>query len=110
MDRLAALNAYHMSKIAYLLERLRDTPDGDGSLLDNSLLLYGSGMSNSNQHDHQPLPVLMAGGAGGRMRGGRHIEAAVETPLSNLQLGILKMLDLPVDSFGDSTAPLEIVA
>ena len=77
IERLAKLNEYHTrTTIAYLLRKLADTPDGDGSLLDHSLIVYGSGMANPNQHDHDPLPMLVAGGGSGRLQGGRHIRAA----------------------------------
>jgi hypothetical protein len=71
--------------------------------------MYGSGMSNSNQHDHKPLPIVVAGGAGGRLKGGRHIKVAADSvPLSNLQLSLLHKLDVPAESFGDSTGSVEI--
>ncbi len=108
-DKLAILNAYHtQTTITYFLNKLRETPDGDGNLLDHSLILYGSGMSNSNQHDHDPLPILLAGGASGRLAGGRHIRAGLGTPMSNLLTGMLEKLDVPVESFGDSTGVLSI--
>ena len=106
--KLTQLNQYHAKTFAYLLQKLQDAPDGDGTLLDHSIALYGSGMSNSNQHDHEPLPIVIAGGAAGRLKGGRHIQAAPKTPLSNLQLALLKKMDVPVDSFGDSTGVVEI--
>jgi hypothetical protein len=109
IERLSTLNAFHTrSTIAYFLEKLRNTPDGNGSLLDHSMVLYGSGMSNSNQHDHDPLPLLLAGGASGRLAGGRHIRAGKGTPMSNLLYAMLDKLDIPVDRFGDSTAMLNI--
>jgi hypothetical protein len=107
--RLAKLNEYHTrTTIAYFLGKLADTPDGDGTLLDHALVLYGSGMANPNQHDHDPLPILLAGGAAGRLRGGHHVRAPDGTPLANLLVTVLDKLDVPVDSFGDSTAALEI--
>jgi hypothetical protein len=106
--RLAQLQQYHVRTFAYLLQKLRDTPDGDGTLLDHSLLMYGSGMSNSNQHDHRPLPVVIVGGACGKLQGGRHIEVDPQTPLSNLLLAMLHKLDVPAKSFGDSTGVVEI--
>lgn len=106
--RLAKLNQYHVRTFSLLLAKLRDTPDGDGTLLDHCLVLYGSGMSNSNQHDHEPLPILLAGGARGRVKGGRHIRAEKNAPLSNLLLAMLHKLDVPVESFGDSTGTVEI--
>jgi len=108
MAKLAQLNQYHVKTFAYLLQKLKDAPDGEGSLLDHSLLLYGSGMSNSNQHDHDPLPIVLAGGLAGRLKGGRHLRFAAKTPLSNLQLALLGKLGAPDTSFGDSTGALEI--
>ncbi len=106
--RLTQLNQYHARTFAYLLEKLRNTADGEGTLLDHSLVLYGSGMSNSNQHDHDPLPIVVAGGATGKVKGGRHIQAAPKTPLSNLLLAMLHKLDVPAESFGDSTGVVDI--
>jgi Protein of unknown function (DUF1552) len=104
LDRLAALNAYHARTVmGYFLEQLAATPDGDGSLLDHSVVLYGSGMSNSNQHDHAPLPILLAGGASGRLEGGRHLRMGEGTPLSNVLVAVLDKLGVPAESFGDST-------
>jgi hypothetical protein len=109
IDRLARLNEYHTrTTIAYFLEKLASTPDGDGSLLDHSMIVYGSGMANPNQHDHNPLPILLAGGGAGRLRGGRHIRAAEDTPFANLLVTVLAKLDVPVASFGDSTGALEV--
>jgi hypothetical protein len=108
ITRLTQLNQYHARTFAYLLEKLHKTPDGDGTLLDHSLVLYGSGMSNSNQHDHDPLPIVVAGGAAGKLKGGRHIQAAPKTPLSNLLLSMLHKLDVPADSFGDSTGIVDL--
>ena len=89
LETLAKINAFHVSQVAYLLDRLKSTPDGDGNLLDHSLILYGSAMSNSNVHNHAPLPVLIAGGAAGRLKGGRHLMYPEGTPMSNLLLTIL---------------------
>jgi hypothetical protein len=109
IDRLAKLNEYHTRVgVAYFLRKLADTPDGDGSLLDHSLIVYGSGMANPNQHDHDPLPMLVAGGGSGRLQGGRHIRTADGTPFANLLVSVLDKLDVPVASFGDSTGALEI--
>ena len=83
------------SLVAYLLDRLKATPDGDGNLLDHSLILYGSAMSNSNVHNHAPLPVLVAGGAAGRLKGGRHLKYPEGTPMSNLLLTILDKAGVP---------------
>src|ERR1700722_2892316 len=108
MDKFALINRYHTGLLAYFLEKLRATPDGDGNLLDHSLILYGSSMSNGNQHDHDPLPVVVAGGAAGAMRGNRHILAPAHTPMSNLLLSMLGKLGVQQTSFGDSTGTIEI--
>jgi len=109
IERLAKLNEYHTrTTIAYFLRKLASTPDGDGNLLDHSMVLYGSGMANPNQHDHHPLPILLAGGGAGRLRGGKHVRAAEDTPFANLLVSVLGKLDVPVESFGDSTGALEI--
>ena len=105
----SVLNTYHTSVFAYFLDKLATTPDGDGSLLDHSLVLYGSGMSNSNQHDHDPLPIILAGGASGRLAGGRHLRSPeYKGTLSNLLLAMLDKLDVPQASFGDSTGMMTI--
>jgi hypothetical protein len=109
IERYARLNAYHTTAtLAYFLGRLRDTPDGDGTLLDHSLVLYGSGMSNSNQHDHEPLPTAVAGGASGALAGGRHLRAGAGTPLANLLVALLQKLGVETESFGDSTGAVSI--
>ena len=69
MDKFAVINKYHVQMLAYFLDKLKDTPDGDGNLLDHSMILYGSSMSNGNQHDHDPLPIVLAGGASGQLQG-----------------------------------------
>jgi hypothetical protein len=109
LENLTKINTYHVSLVAHLLERLKATPDGDGNLLDHSLILYGSGMSNSNVHNHSPLPVLLAGGAAGRMKGGRHLKNPDETPMANLLLSILDKAGCPQESIGDSTGLLSEV-
>jgi hypothetical protein len=106
--KLAQLQQYHVRTLGLLLQKLHDTPDGEGSLLDHSIVLYGSGMSNSNQHDHKPLPILLAGGACGKLAGGRHIQADPQTPLSNLLLAMLHKLEVPAERFGDSTGTVAI--
>lgn len=109
-EKLAQLNAYHVSMFAYLLERMRNTPDGDGTLLDNSILLWGSGMSDSNVHNHDPVPVIVAGGGSGAIAGNRHIRVPVEQkkPLSNLHLALLQKANVNVERFGDSTGTVDI--
>ena len=103
---VARVNAFHMSLFASFLERLRATPDGDGNLLDNVLIVYGAGIGNANLHSHDDLPIALVGGGGGRVRGDRHVVLPKDTPLANLYLTLLDKLDVPVDRFGDSTGRL----
>ena len=105
--KLARINRYHLGLLSYYLEKLQSTPDGDGSLLDHMMLLYGSGMGDSDAHSPKDLPILLAGGANGKLKGGRHIRAAEGTPLSNLYMSMLDKLGVPADSIGDSTGRLE---
>jgi Protein of unknown function (DUF1552) len=109
LENLTQINTYHVGLLAHFLDRLKATPDGDGNLLDHSLILYGSGMSNSNVHNHSPLPVLVAGGAAGKMKGGRHVKYPENTPMSNLLMTILDKAGIPQESVGDSTGPLSEV-
>jgi hypothetical protein len=104
----ARLNHYHVGLVPYFLNKMKNTPDGDGNLLDHSAILYGSSMSNGNQHDHDPLPIVVAGGAAGALKGGRHMVFPPHTPMSNLMLALLDKLGVQQASFGDSTAKLEI--
>jgi hypothetical protein len=106
--RFALLNRYHVSLFAYFLDKLHAVPDGDGTLLDNSLILYGSGMSDGNAHDHDPLPVVLAGRAGGALEGNRHLVQAPQTPMSNLLLTLLDKVGCREERFGDSTERLAI--
>ena len=108
MDQFAVVNRYHIKMLTSFLEKLRSTPDGDGTLLDHSMILYGSSLSDGNEHNFDPLPVLLAGGASGQLRGGRHIRYAPHTPMANLLLSMLHKLDVPVDAIGDSTGALDI--
>lgn len=103
LDALVRIQIYHVRQFAYFLEKLRSTPDGGGTLLDHSMLLYGSNMSNSNLHNHFPLPVLLAGGCGGRFLGNRHLKCPDRTPMTNLLVAILNKLDVPIDRLGDNT-------
>jgi hypothetical protein len=108
MENFAVLNRYHVGILGYFLEKLAQAPENAGSLLDNAMILYGSGISDGNQHNHEPLPVLLAGRAGGSLTGNRHVRAPAGTPLANLQVDMLHKLGVPVDSFGDSTGVFEI--
>ena len=102
MAKVAQINAYHVSLFAYFLEKLKATPDGDGSLLDHSIYLYGSGMGNPDKHDHVNLPILVAGGLAGRKPGGRHLRYAEPEALSNLHLTLLDRVGVRMDRFADS--------
>jgi hypothetical protein len=105
--QVARINQFHVSLFAEFLGKLKSTPEGNGSLLDHALYLYGSGMGNPNVHDHTNLPILVAGGAAGRMRGGRHIKYAQATPLANLHLTLLDKVGVHLDSFADSQGKID---
>ncbi len=107
LAKLTKINAFHTALFAYYLEKLQSTPDGDGSLLDHVMIIYGSGMSNSNQHIPHKLPVLLVGGGAGQIRGGRHLRFPDGTPLTNLYLTVLNKVGVPVERVGDSTGGLE---
>ncbi|HKB10228.1 MAG TPA: DUF1552 domain-containing protein [Vicinamibacterales bacterium] len=107
LDKLIKIDELHVSMFAYLLERLSETPDGDGTLLDHSMVLFGSSISESNIHTHDDLPIVLAGGANGRLKGNRHLVYAKETPLNNLFLNMFDLAGVPhVESLGDSTGRL----
>ena len=112
-DRVTAfarINRYHVSMIPYFLDKLRRMPDGDGNLLDNTLVLYGSPMGNSNVHNHKRCPLFLAGHAGGRLKGGLHLRAADGTPMANAMLAVAQTLGLEMDKFGDSPAAMDLNA
>jgi hypothetical protein len=104
----ARINRYHISMLPYFFDRLRRMPDGDGNLLDNTLVLYGSPMGNSNVHNHKRCPLLLAGHAGGRLKGGLHIKAVDGTPMANAMLTVAQALGLEMDRFGDSTTAMDL--
>ena len=105
--KVAKINQFHVSLFAGFLESLQDTPEGNGTLLDHVLYLYGSGMGNPNVHDHINLPILVAGGAAGNMRGGRHLRYKEPTPLANLHLTLLDKVGVKLDSFADSNGKVD---
>ncbi|MBH53114.1 MAG: hypothetical protein CMI18_02070 [Opitutaceae bacterium] len=107
IERMSKINAFHVSLFSEYLKKLKDTPEGNGSLLDNVLILYGSGIGNPNVHDHTNLPVIVAGGAAGGMKGNRHIRFKEVTPLANLHLSLLDKAGVNVDYFGDSTGKID---
>lgn len=109
LAKFAKINAYHIYLLGYFLEKLKATPDGDGSLLDHVMILYGSGLGDGNQHDHHALPVLLAGGGCGQLTGGQHLKYS-ETPMTNLLVTLLDKVGVPIDSLGDSTGRLPLDA
>jgi hypothetical protein len=106
LAKLAKIDAFKMSLFAYFVERLRSTPDGDGSLLDHSMIIYGAGMSDGNAHDPKNLPVLLLGGGCGALKSGRHIRYPKDTPLANLHVTLLDKLGVHIDKIGDSRGGL----
>jgi len=107
LARVAKINEFHVSLFAYFLNKLKSTRDGNGTLLDHSVYLYGSGMGNPDVHDHVNLPILVAGGGAGTIKGGRHIRYAEPTPLANLHLTLLDKVGVKLDSFADSNGKME---
>jgi hypothetical protein len=105
--KVTKINEVHVKMFAYLLDRLKATPDGDGNLLDHSLILYGSSISDGNLHTHHDLPIVLAGGGGGHVKGNRHIKYPKDTPLNNLLLSMLAKAGVAVENFGDSTGKLD---
>jgi hypothetical protein len=103
LAKLAKINAHHSGLFAYFLEKLRSTPDGDGCLLDHVMILYGGGIGNSDRHYHYDLPILLAGGGAGQIRGGRHLRYPGDTPVQNLHLTLMNKMGVPVERIGDST-------
>jgi hypothetical protein len=107
LAKYAKLCTWHVQLFAYLIEKMRNTPDGDGSLLDHSLMMIGGGMSNGNIHSHMDVPIALVGGAGD-LKGHRHVAAPMGTPLSNLLVNIVNRAGVPIESFGDSTGVLDL--
>jgi hypothetical protein len=102
LAKVAKINAFHVELFAYFIGKLKETQDGAGTLLDHSMYLYGSGMGNPDVHDHVNVPMLVAGGGAGNLKGGRHIKYAEPTPLANLHLTLLDKAGVRLDAFGDS--------
>jgi hypothetical protein len=105
--KVVKINHYHVTQFAYLLDKLRSTPDGDGSLLDHTIMMYGTGMGECNAHDPRNIPLVLAGGRSAQIKGGRHIRYPKETPLANLHLTLLDKLGVHMDRIGDSTGRLD---
>ena len=107
IEKVAQINEYHIKQFTYLLDKLKATPDGDGTLLDRSMIVYGSALADGNAHQHNNLPTVLAGRANGTVRPGRHLRYADETPMSNLYLSMLDRMGVPVEQLGDSNGRLE---
>ncbi|MDA1094357.1 MAG: DUF1552 domain-containing protein [Acidobacteria bacterium] len=109
LEQYAKINTYHVDLLSGFLQRLQATPDGDGSLLDQSLILYGGGISDGDQHSHIDLPLILAGGGGGQLKGGRHVRYPTDTPMTNLLVAMLDKAGVaPAEQFGDSTGRLDL--
>jgi hypothetical protein len=107
LDKLGRINLHHMTQFAHFVEKLKTTTEGDGSLLDHSLLVYGAGISDSNTHFHDNLPIALVGGAAGGLRGGRHLRYPKNTPLTNLWMTVLDKMGVPAEKIGDSTGTIQ---
>jgi hypothetical protein len=106
LEKLVKIQNYHVQQLARFLDKLKNTPDGDGTLLDHSMILYGSNMSNSNAHDQYPLPTALVGGACGKIKGGQHLRYPEHTPLANVLLTMLRRAGIQQDKVGDSTGEI----
>ena len=106
LEKISKINQFHVRQLAYFLERLKSIPEGDGSLLDQCMIVYGSGLSDGNRHNNENLPVLLAGRGGGTITPGRHIRYQEETPMTNLYMALLDRVGVNVPYIGDSTGSL----
>jgi Protein of unknown function (DUF1552) len=106
LAKLAKIDAYHVQQLGNFLGKLKQTPDGDGNLLDNSMILYGGGISNGNMHNHEHLPIVLAGGGAGTLKGGRHIEYKQDVPMSNLLRSLLDKAGVHIENLGDATGTI----
>ena len=106
LERLHKINEYHFQQFTYLVEKLAALPEADGTMLDSTLFLYGTGISDSNTHFHDDLPIALVGGKTAGITGGRYVRYPADTPLANLHLTILEKLGVPLERFGDSTGDL----
>jgi len=104
--KIRAINTYHIQQFAYLLSRLKSIPEGEGTLLDNCMVAYGSAIADGNRHEHGDLPALLAGRGGGTLKTGRHLRVQRETPINNLWLAMLERMGAPTKQLGDSTGIL----
>jgi hypothetical protein len=107
--KIAQINRFHTTQFAYFLDRLKSIPEGNGSLLDNCTILYGSAISDGNQHLHENLPILVAGRGGGNLSTGRHVRVEDKTPITNLYRSMLDTVGVPTEKIGDSTGKLDVL-
>jgi hypothetical protein len=105
--KLTRINTHHIKVLAYFLEKLRSTPDGDGSLLDHSVIVYGAGLSDANMHRHDDLPILLAGGGAGKIKGGRHLRFEENTPMPRLYGTLLDVVGVPLENLETNNGKLE---
>ena len=110
LGALSKINLYHVTLFARFLEKLRAAPEGDGNILDNSMIVYGSGLSDGDQHSHVDLPTVVVGSGGGRLKGGRHLRYPAYTPQNNLWISLLEKAGVPMEKYGDSTGRIELDA
>jgi hypothetical protein len=107
IDKIAQINKFHMEQFAYFLGKLKSIPDGDGTLLDHTMIVYGSGLSDGNRHNHHDLPCILAGGAHGSFKMGRHIRYPAETPMNNLFMTMLDRMGVRTETLGDANGVLQ---
>jgi len=110
LEKLYKINLYHSELLTYFLDRLRNTPDHEGSLLDNMMVMYACSMSDGNDHILQDLPCVLFGGGSGQLKGGKHVRYENDTPISNLYLSLFEKLDIEMEKFGDSTGTLDVLS
>jgi hypothetical protein len=106
LEKLAKIDVYHVQLVSYYLNKLQSTPDGEGTLLDHSIIVYGAGLADGNVHAHVNLPTVVAGGGAGQLKGARHLRYPKDTPMANLLVTLVNMMGVPVERIGDSTGPL----
>jgi len=106
-DKIRQINRFHVTQLAYLLEKMKSIQEGEGTMLDNSMIVYGGGISDGDRHNHDDLPILVAGKGGGTIHSGRHITYTDGTPMSNLFLSMLDRIGVPAETIGDSTGRLQ---
>ena len=110
IEKVARINTFHVQQLAYFVNKLATTPDGDGTLLDHMMLVYGSGLADGNRHEHNDLPCVIIGGGNGTLKSGRHVLYPKETPMSNLHLAMLDRMGVHAETLGDSNGELQYLS